>query len=67
MPLPTFEVERVDVNFEGKRTWVKATCPRKECKGTFLITLSWRRNNKYKSCPCPHCFKVSAIPKYRGG
>jgi hypothetical protein len=64
MPLPFWEVERIDTIVENGGWRFKAAllivCPR--CKTSIIVPLSWPRKNKYGTAPCPICFKTSRIP-----
>jgi hypothetical protein len=64
MPLPYWEMERVDTIVESGGWKFRAAylirCTR--CKNSLIVPLTWPRKNKYGTAPCPTCFKASRIP-----
>lgn len=66
MAMREWVIGRIAVETDNPKGWpfknaLIAICP--YCQDRMIVPLSWRRKNKYKTAPCPLCFKASRIPK----
>lgn len=65
--IPHYYVKRVRIEGElaealGVSTGLRVTCPQADCPGKhFFVKLRWIKG-RYRTRPCPYCFKTAWIP-----
>ena len=62
LSLPAFKVERIPIEWGNRTAALLVTCPRRDCKREFIVSLAWKNCQPFIGRSCPYCFKASRVP-----